>query len=333
MFNTMIENNKMLVPLSHYRKWLIPFQDEKTREFIQKARLIHGDKYEYKFVKYINYIEKIIIYCNRCNKFFFQAPKEHLKSYGCFDCSRQILTEKQRKLFGSNTLEFIKKSKEVHGDKYDYSEVNYINNKIKVKIYCKEHDTFFWQNPLDHLNGKCSCEGCKKEKKLRISKKRAFNNDIFIEKAIRVHGDRYDYSEVEYINNHTKVKIYCKKHKEFFWQDPRSHLHSSGCQRCGREEVGRKNKCSKESILKRLVDLYGEEYDFSKIDFSVNFHTPVEIVCPTHGSFFRTLNNLLFEPVNTCCPQCNDRFVCEVIPKTVKVTIKKTYEIPIREMI
>ena len=327
----MIKIENMLVPLSHYRKWLIPFQDEKTREFIRKARLVHGNRYDYRYAKYINNREKIIIYCNKCNKYFLQSPKDHLKNYGCLDCSKQILIEKQRKLFGSNTLEFIKKSKEIHGDKYDYSEVNYINNQTKVKIYCKEHDVFFWQTPLNHLKGKCGCEKCKEEKKLLISQKRTFNNSIFIEKAIKIHGDKYDYSEVNYVNSQTKVKIFCKKHKEFFWQAPHSHLQGRGCERCGREEVGKQNKCSKESILERLIDLYGDEYDFSKIDFSANFHTPVEIICPIHGPFYRTLNNLLFEPFNKCCPQCNERFVCESIVgewiKEHNITFQRHYKL------
>ena len=59
----MIENKNMLVPLSHYRKWLIPFQDEKTREFIQKACLIHGDKYDYRFVKVYRTKDKVCILC------------------------------------------------------------------------------------------------------------------------------------------------------------------------------------------------------------------------------------------------------------------------------
>lgn len=323
--------NNLIVPLSHYRKWLIPFQDDKTREFIQKAKLVHGDKYDYRYVKYINNREKIIVYCNKCNKCFLQSTKDHLNGHGCLNCSRQSLIEEQRKLLDSKTLEFIGKAKELYGDKYDYSETIYINCKTKVKIYCNEHNNFFWQIPLDHLKGKCGCEECKKIKYKLIGQKKLIGTEKFIERSKEIHGDKYDYSEVKYVNGQTKVKIFCKKHKEFFWQIPNSHLQGMGCERCGREEVGRQNKCSKESILKRLIDLYGEEYDFSKIDFSVNFHTPVEVVCPIHGSFFRTLNNLLFEPFNKCCPQCNERFVCEsIVGEWIKghnITFQRHYKL------
>ena len=96
----------------------------------------------------------------------------------------------------STTEEFIEKAKKIHGDKYDYSKVKYINNHIKVEIKCKEHGIFF-QRPNGHLRGS-ECIKCGLNK---ISNIKRSNREEFIEKAIKVHGNKYDYSKVNYINN------------------------------------------------------------------------------------------------------------------------------------
>jgi hypothetical protein len=92
--------------------------------------------------------------------------------------------------------EFIKKSKEIHGDKYDYSSVDYIDSKSKVKIICNIHGTFE-QIPNSHLNKK-GCSICANNiKSTKID---------FIRKSIEIHGDKYNYSLVDYININKKFK-------------------------------------------------------------------------------------------------------------------------------
>ena len=153
MDNIMIKIENMIVPLSHYRKWLIPFQDEKTREFIQKARLIHGDKYEYKFVKYINSKIKVCLICHRHGEFWITPDSLCNAKSGCKLCG----LNKQE----VDTLDdFIKKSVEVHGNLYDYSKAIYINNRTKIEIICpiQGHGSF-WQIPDNHLKG-CGCPMC-----------------------------------------------------------------------------------------------------------------------------------------------------------------------------
>ena len=110
-----------------------------------------------------------------------------------------------------NTKEFIEKAKRIHGDKYDYSKVKYVNNRTKVCIICPEHGEF-WQRPTSHLKG-CICYRCSQKAKAKKQKKSSTNE--FIEKAKKIHGDKYDYSKVEYINAKTKVCIICPEHGEF----------------------------------------------------------------------------------------------------------------------
>lgn len=110
---------------------------------------------------------------------------------------------------GYNINNFIKRAREVHGNKYDYSKVEYINAKTKVCIICPEHGEF-WQKPSDHLNG-CGCKKCAYKRNDGFSKRKKLEQ--FIIDAKYIHGDKYDYSKVEYINAKTKVCIICPKHR------------------------------------------------------------------------------------------------------------------------
>lgn len=151
----------------------------------------------------------------------------------CAVCYHKINGEMNR-----NTLEyFIAKAREIHGNRYDYSKVVYINNKTKVCIICPEHGEF-WQRPDKHLQGH-GCTFC-------FTSYRKTTEE-FIKKAREVHGDRYDYSKVEYgKNNREPVCIICPKHGEF-WQSPDKHFRGCGCPIC------------KYSSLEREVDLFLKE--------------------------------------------------------------------------
>ena len=116
------------------------------------------------------------------------------------------------------TEEFIKKAREVHGERYDYSKVNYVNNKTKVCIVCPEHGEF-WQIPNLHLRGNgCSLCGVKR----RINQQ-TYTKDTFLKLAIEKHGEKYDYSKINYIDTNTKICIVCPKHGDF-WQKPSACL-------------------------------------------------------------------------------------------------------------
>lgn len=188
-----------------------------TEEFIEKAKTIHGDKYDYSKTKYVNAKTKICIICPEHGE-FWKLPYVHLKGQRCTLCSNRKLGDKKRR----TVEEFITKAKEVHGDRYDYSKVNYINTHTKVCIICPEHGEF-WQEPNVHINQRCGCPYC--FGKIKSSK------EEFIRKAKEVHGDKYDYSKVEYVNAHTKVCIICPEHGEF-WQTPNGHLSGKGCENC-----------------------------------------------------------------------------------------------------
>ncbi|MBR6517583.1 MAG: hypothetical protein IKT40_12200 [Bacilli bacterium] len=253
-----------------------------TEEFVKKARLVHGDKYDYSKVEYNGTHKKVIIICPIHGE-FEQTPHDHLVG-GCKQCYNDHRGDYVR----SNTTKFIEKAKKVHGDRYDYSKVNYIDNKTNVIIICPIHGEFL-QTPNTHLKG-CGCYECTKYN----IKKNMINTEEFINRAKLVHGDRYDYSKVEYKNTTTNVCIICPIHGEF-WQSPNNHLKGCGCPYCSNNK-----KMTSEEFAKKARLIHGDKYDYSKVEY-VNNSTPICIICPIHGEFWQTPRDHLN---NRGCKQC-----------------------------
>jgi hypothetical protein len=182
-------------------------------EFINKAKLIHNDRYNYSKVTYIKSNKKVIIIC-KIHGEFIQTPHNHLNGQNCRKCNT------------SNTNEFINKAKLIYKDKYDYSKVKYIKSNEKIIIICKIHGEFE-QNPNNHLSG----FGCNNCGILSMVNKNSLNTNEFINKAKIIHHDKYNYSKVKYIKSNKKIIIICKIHGEFE-QTPSKHLQNQGCQKC-----------------------------------------------------------------------------------------------------
>ena len=244
-------------------------------QFIEKARKIHGDKYDYSKVEYKGSQEKVRIICPIHGE-FEQVANYHLSGNGCPKCGR-IKANRNESL---NIQEFIRRAREVHGNKYDYSKVEYVNNRTKVCIICPIHGEF-WQTPNSHLRGR-GCPKCGIQERIKIFKS---NNEEFIEKARKIHGDKYDYSKVNYINNHTKVCIICPEHGEFHMK-PNTHLNGQGCPKCGKIQSGDKMRKSTDEFIIEAQKIHRDKYDYSKVEYK-NAHTKVCIICPEHGEFWQ----------------------------------------------
>lgn len=191
-------------------------QKKLQEAFIQKARIIHNDKYDYSEVIYHNRNSYIVIKCNTCGLVFSQRAGKHLIGRGCRKCARNLPRD---------TNSFIIAAKEVHGDKYNYSEVDYKNANTTIIIKCNTCFVKFDRTPSRHLVG----YGCK----LCSNTARSMGISKFIEKAKTIHGDRYDYSESIYIRCGIKIKIFCNRCHGYFIQEPRVHLSGKGCFACG----------------------------------------------------------------------------------------------------
>ena len=209
----------------------------------------------------------------------------HLKRTGCPKCGvvQQGVTKR------SNCEEFVSKANVIHNNKYDYSKVNYITARINITIICPEHGEFK-QAPDNHLQGK-GCPICANKKR---SEFRKFTAEQFINKARKVHSNKYNYSKVKYVNSQTKVTIICPEHGEF-QQAPNPHLKGKGCQKC----YGNMRKTT-EQFIKEAKAIHDNKYDYSKVNY-INTDTKIIIICPEHGKFEQVPNSHL---ISGGCPKC-----------------------------
>lgn len=161
-------------------------------QFIEKAKSVHGDKYDYSKVIYKNSYTKINITCPKHGD-FEQEPGNHLFGSGCRLCflkNKNLTTE-----------QFIEKAKVIHKDKYDYSKVKYINSKTKVTIICPEHGDFY-QKANGHLNGH-GCPKCNSSK-----------GELILEEIFKKHNIQYEpqYNIPEIINNY-EIDFYLPEYR------------------------------------------------------------------------------------------------------------------------
>lgn len=193
-----------------------------TEQFIEKAKSIHGGKYDYSKVEYINSQTKVTIVCPIHGE-FEQTPRLHFQTCGCKKCGIDYNGIRHRK----NTKWFVEKAKEVHGNSYDYSKTVYTLAKNKVIITCPTHGDFE-QYTSNHLAGR----GCKKCGQLNQTTKMQKSLNKFMEEANNVHSNKYNYSKVNYVNTHTHVEIICPEHGVFL-AAPHEHLKAKyGCPSC-----------------------------------------------------------------------------------------------------
>ena len=189
--------------------------------FIKKCKEKYGDKYSYEKTVYKGSTSKVIITCPKHGDFEIRASN-FLLGHECKKCGM----EKKPQCQPMTKKEFIEKAMKIHGDKYDYSKIEYKNNYTPITIICPKHGKF-QQTPYMHLRG-VGCSECTKERQHDMFAK---TTEQFIADAKKVHGDKFDYSKVKYVNNKTHVTIICKKHGEF-QQTPSEHLRGFGCPIC-----------------------------------------------------------------------------------------------------
>lgn len=247
-------------------------------EVIKRFKEVHGDKYDYSLVEYIDAKTKVKIIC-KLHGAFEQMPDKHYINQGCKECKKITLSN----IKSDTKFEFIEKAKAVHGNKYNYDKVVYKNSHVKITINCTKHGVFK-QTPNSHLNGN-GCPGCGIISRSESSK---FNNEVFIKKAIETHKNKYDYSLVDYVNSKTKVNIVCKINNHgLFKQEPTSHLLGQGCPKCAKLLTTEKRTKTTEEFIKESMMVHGYRYDYSLVDYKGN-RAKVKIICTIHGIFEQT---------------------------------------------
>ncbi len=183
-----------------------------------------------------------------------------------------------------STEAFIEKARAKHGDRFDYSTSRYAAFKEPIEVVCRTHGPC-QTTPKAHLHSRSG--GCVECRAVIISREHRFTNAEFIERARKVHGDRYQYHLVDYDHGRAKVVIVCPKHGPFQMKAAR-HIEGRGCQKCAFERIGRERRLSFWDFVERVVLVHGAgRYDYEMKDF-VNAHSKIPIRCPKHGVFRQT---------------------------------------------
>lgn len=280
IFNKLTETYHEVNPhtlLKRGTKCVIQNAIDKTDFFIKSAKLIHGDLYDYSLIKYIPG-EKLKIVCSK-HGVFQQSPSKHLNGSGCNLCGNASIGNKLR----TPLNELIDKFKQIHGDKYEYSLVDYETSKLNINIICKIHGVFE-QSPGSHLSGS-GCPVCA-GKKIDIE-------DV-LEAFKEMHGDKYDYQLVEYKNTTEPIKIICPIHG-VFTQKPIAHKQGRGCPSCANNI-----QYTTEEVIQQFREIHYSKYDYSQVNY-VNSKTKLKIICPEHGLFMQSAS-VHKRPAG--CPTC-----------------------------
>ena len=230
---------------------------------------------------YPQYITDKVIYTNANNYITLTCPEHgdfRIIPYKMFKNNIPLCPSCKRKYFDfrvTNTELFIKKSKIIFGDTYDYSKSQYINNSSEITITCKKHGDFSLIVD-EHLSAQRGCPLCAKD---RITS----NYDDFVEKATKKHNGYYSYPKFDYINSDQIIDILCPRHG-LYKQKISTHLLGYKCKKC--------NSSTTEEFIKKATKKYNNYYNYDKVDY-INNRTPITVTCPVHGDYTVTPANHL----------------------------------------
>lgn len=263
----------------------------------QRISEVYGDKYDLSLIKeYKGRKHKYPIICPE-HGIFYKTLEGILRGQGCPKCSKR---------FRYNTESFIEtiKGKENMKD-CTFENVEYRNNKSKVKIYCHRKDEngvehgIFEISPSHLLSG----QGCPKCRYVKSALGRRRSIAEVIETAQKVHGKKYDYSLItDYKNDRVKYPIICPEHGVFY-QTMNNHIKAGqGCPVCGRIKCDKKRSITFQEFVERARDVHGEKYQYIEGSW-INGSSKVGIICPKHGTFYMDANNHIFLGHN--CPKCS----------------------------
>lgn len=231
-----------------------------TELAVTEFKEVHGDKYNYDKYIFISTKTKGIITCS-IHGDFEQSFDKHKYGNGCPKCGK-----KERK----TNEEIISEFKEVHGEKYDYSLMEYKNVDTKIKIICPTHGVFE-QSPYSHGKQGKGCPKCSGKNLTKTELVKEFK---------MVHGNKYDYKNMKIVHFREKITVTCKDHGDFKILAT-NHKAGKGCPKCAG-----KNLTNTEWISK-FKQVHGEIYSYKKFDFKATSVKSI-FICKEHGEFEAT---------------------------------------------
>lgn len=216
--------------------------------------------------------------CRVCNHVWKTSPKNIMQGKGCPECGK--IKSKENKL-KNKASSFAERANQVHSNKYDYSKSFYRGATEKVEIICPIHGSFF-QTPNNHINCKQGCPKCSHPSYAK-------STEEFIEQAVRIHKDKYNYSKSVYINSFTPVVVACPIHGDFE-QLPNNHLKGCGCPKC--------NESHGEKAVREYLESLNLDYIAQyKITLSNNKIAYIDFYLPDYNMFIEYNGEQHYVPI------------------------------------
>lgn len=267
------DRKKPCTPGRHYRG------KRTTEQVIEDFKKTHGNRYLYDKFKYEDGKDALATITCRCHGDFTMSPNNHQRGQNCPDCAN---IHRSRTKINRSKTKIIDKFINVHGDKYDYSQVVYKKGRSKVTIVCPSHGPF-QQTPESHLSG----YGCLKCGNERCANSKRNTQDEMIARFKERWGSEYGYSYDKYIYidyNDTPGIMTCPKHGDFL-QTASNHLDKrniTGCFHCGNKLAAAAHSDTLDSFLQKATSKHGDKFDYSMVEY-VSSTIPVKIICPKHS--------------------------------------------------
>lgn len=208
-----------------------------------------------------------------------------------------------------DTQYFIEKSRKIHGDKYDYSKVNYINNSTPVLIGYQ--GVFYEIRPDNHYKGS----------KIELMQTK-WNRELFIQTSNEKHNNFYNYDKVEFNILKKKYVITCPNHGDFI-QKGNEHVAGHGCPKCGKEAMSIKVRLSAQDIIQKIINKWGDYYKYHNLDENVTLKTMLIIECPKHGIYKKKVEYHLEYGCKGCSIRVKPEKIIENSEKFFKSAKKK----------
>lgn len=248
-------------------------------EFKRRCIKIHGTKYTYDDVVYVNNRTPVQLFCTVHNGTFTSSPESLFKGHGCSTCAGCKT---------SNTEEFIKKCELKHPLKFGYDKVIYKNAHTLVSLLCKAHGGYFETTPNKLLSG-AGCNVCHKNKKM--------THETYLSKVKKIHGDSYNYESLVFTGTTKTVKLFCNGHNGYIDVYANTLLktpkHSCGI-------CSGKSQRTTEQFVSVAQKVHNEKYYYDETVY-VGSEQKVIIGCTEHGNFTTTPKAHL---TGRGCPKC-----------------------------
>ena len=254
-----------------------------------KCAEVHQGKYDYSKAVYINLDTKVEIICKEHGS-FMQTPANHRKGKGCPLCKNSKIS----KLKTLTKDVWVKRFKDAHGERYDYSNFDPANMDHQHEIVCKQHGPFS-QDPHSHASGK----GCPKCAQERSSQRQMKGQEQAMEEIKEKWGDKYTYPSFHYKGHDGKLVVNCPLHGDFSTTFG-NHISGHGCPRCAYERISLARMVENREVKQRAMEIHGGKYSYEWMDYK-GMKKSIKILCNKHGEFTQMAETHLS---GSGCPDC-----------------------------